>query len=450
LNVELVNTGSELMLGRVLNTHQQWLCRRLADLGRVVRRQVAVPDAGKEIREAVREALTRADLIIVTGGLGPTSDDLTRGLIAQMLGKKLMRDEAVFTHIKNYFAARKRPMPVNNDVQAMVPEGAVVLPNPNGTAPGLAMRVEDGGWSMEHGLPLIPARSLLADSQRGEGASPSSIPHPPSSRWLIMLPGPPCELRPMFDDFVVPILRREFPLEIPFVCLTLRTGGIGESAVQEKIQAPLAALVADGLEVGYCARAGQVDVRLAATGADAEKIVRAAEAVVQKNLCANIYGFDDEEIEQVVVRLLTERKKTLALAESCTGGGIASRITNVPGASTVFLGGVVAYSNEVKTKFLGVRGESLSVHGAVSEVAAREMAEGARGKFGADFAIAVTGIAGPGGGTAEKPVGTVFIALTGAFGTVVERRLNFYKRAMFKELTAQQALEMLRSRLIYA
>jgi nicotinamide-nucleotide amidase len=421
VEIELINTGSELLLGRVLNTHQQWLCRRLADLGHVVARQVAVPDTAHDIQQSVREALTRADLVMVTGGLGPTSDDITRDLIAELLGKKLVRDEAVFTHIKNYFAARQRPMPANNDVQAMVPEGATVLPNPNGTAPGLAIQI------------LANANSINENPQ-----------------WLVMLPGPPRELRPMFDDFVVPILRREFPLKVPFVCRTLRSGGIGESAVQEKIQPPLAALVADGLEIGYCARVGQVDVRLTARGADAENIVRAGEAVVQQILGANIYGFDDEEIEQVVARLLIEKRKTLALAESCTGGGIANRVTNVPGASAVFLGGVVSYANEAKEKFLGVCAKTLQQHGAVSEAVARELAEGAREKFGADFAIAVTGIAGPSGGTPDKPVGTVFIALAGAFGTVVERKLNSYEREAFKQLTAQQALELLRTKLVSA
>ena len=263
-----------------------------------------------------------------------------------------------------------------------------------------------------------------------------------------MLPGPPRELRPMFDHFVVPLLRREFPLDAPFVCRTLRTSGIAESLVQEKIERPFHQLVAAGLEVGYCARVGQVDVRLSARGADAEKIVREAEAIVQKIFSAQIYGFDDEVIEAVVVRLLTERKKTLAIAESCTGGCIAHRVTNVPGASAVFLGGFVTYSNESKQKFLGVRAETLAAHGAVSEPVAREMAEGARRQTGADFAIAVTGIAGPDGGTKEKPVGTVFIGLAGEFGTVVERKFNPYERGTFKEATAWQALEMLRVRLV--
>jgi nicotinamide-nucleotide amidase len=416
VNIEILNTGSELMLGRVLNTHQQWLCRRLADLGYSVTRQVAVPDTAHDIQSAVREALGRANLVLATGGLGPTSDDLTRDLIARLLGKKLRLDDAVLNHIRKRFAARKLVMPSINEVQALVPEGAQVLANPNGTAPGLAMKIdEDGGWKMEDGMNAGP---------------PSSILNPPSSllkRWLVMLPGPPRELRPMFNEQVVPLLRREFPLDAPFVCRTLRTSGVAESRVQEVIQTPLAALVAAGLEVGYCARVGQVDVRLSARGAGGEETVRAAEGITRQILAAQIYGVDDEEMEAVVVRLLADRGKTLAIAESCTGGGIAHRVTNVPGASAVFLAGFVTYSNESKQKFLGVRAETLAAHGAVSEV---------------------TGIAGPGGGTKDKPVGTVFIALAGASGTVVERRSNAYERETFKQLTAQQALEMLRRQIV--
>jgi nicotinamide-nucleotide amidase len=258
-----------------------------------------------------------------------------------------------------------------------------------------------------------------------------------------MLPGPPRELRPMFDTFVVPLLKREFAGET-FICRTLLTTGIGESRVQEMVEADLQPLVARGLEVGYCARPGAVDVRLVASGVAAEKLVSEAEAVVQKNLGENIFGADDEEIEQVVVKLLAQRKKTLALAESCTGGLIASRLTDVPGASEIFLGGMVSYANAAKKKFLGVRAETLATHGAVSEAVAREMAVGAREKFGADLALAVTGIAGPAGGTAEKPVGTVFIALATAQGVEVKKFLNVWDRATFKQVTATQALEWLR------
>ena len=429
MNVEIVNTGSELMLGRVLNTHQQWLCRRLADLGHVVTRQVAVADTGGEIQNAVRESLGRADLVITTGGLGPTSDDLTRELIAELLGRKLVKNPAVLAHIEKFFTQRGRPRPAKTDVETFVPEGAEVFLNSTGTAPGLAMRAaEDGEWRMENGNKLRP---------------PSSILHPPSSRWLVMLPGPPRELRPMFDASVVPLLKREFAGEI-FICRTLLTTGIGESRVQEFVEADLQPLVVRGLEVGYCARPGAVDVRLTAGGEGAEKLVGEGEAVVQRILGENIFGFDDEEIEQVVVKLLAQKKKTLALAESCTGGLVASRITDVPGASEIFLGGVVSYANSAKERFLGVRAETLRQHGAVSEAVAREMALGAREKFGSDFAVAVTGIAGPDGGTPEKPVGTVFIALASADGAEVKKFLNVWERATFKQVTATQALEWLR------
>ena len=432
MNVVIVNTGSELMLGRVLNTHQQWLCRRLADLGHVVTRQVAVADTGGEIQQAVREALGRADLIITTGGLGPTSDDLTRELIAELLGKKLVKNPDVLAHIEKFFAQRNRPRPAKTNVETFVPEGAEVFLNATGTAPGLAMEIADGSWE-------------IGD---GKHNAPSAISHLPSAsqKWLVMLPGPPRELRPMFDHQVVPLLKREFADEI-FICRTLLTTGIGESRVQEFIEADLQPLVACGLGVGYCARPGAVDVRLTAGGAGAPEIVREGEAVVQRILGANIFGFDDDEIEAVVVGLLRAKKKTLALAESCTGGLMANRITDVPGASEIFLGGVVSYANSAKEKFLDVRVETLAAHGAVSEAVAREMAVGAREKFGSDFALAVTGIAGPAGGTPEKPVGTVFIALASAAGVTVKKFHNVWDRATFKSVTATQALEWLRQTL---
>jgi nicotinamide-nucleotide amidase len=436
LNIELINTGSELMLGRVLNTHQLWLCRRLADLGYVVTRQVAVADTGRDIEQAVREALGRADLVITTGGLGPTSDDITRDLVAQLLGKRLREDAAALANIERFFVARRRTMPESTKVQALVPEGAIVLHNSHGTAPGLAMEVEDGRWKMEDG---------------GRAPGSSSILHPPSSqskRWLIMLPGPPRELRPMFNELVVPLLRRELPLQREFLCRTLRTTGIGESVVQEKINAPLAQLVAAGLEIGYCARIWQVDVRLSASGAKAANLVRDGESIVRELLAKQIFGEEDDELEAVIVRQLTKRKQTLALAESCSGGAIAHRITNVPGASAILLAGLVTYSNSAKQKFLGVSPETLEAHGAVSEAVAREMADGARRETGADFALSVTGIAGPGGGSEAKPVGTVFIGLAEAARTTVLKHFNPYDRETFKQAATNQALEMLRRALL--
>ena len=419
MNVELINTGSELMLGRILNTHQQWLCRHLADLGYVVSRQVAVADTGRDIELAVREALSRADLILTTGGLGPTSDDITRDLIAQLLGKKLSEDASIVQHIEKFFASRKRVMPASTRIQAMVPDGATVLANPHGTAPGLAMEVKPNPF-------------------RADG----------KTSWLIMLPGPPRELRPMFNDSVASLLQRELPLGGQFVCRTLRTIGMGESLVADKIEEPMRRFVERGMDLGYCARVGQVDVRLVARGDHASEMVREAEGVVREHLSKIIFGADDDELETVIVRLLTERKQTLALAESCTGGGLANRITNVPGASAVLLASLVTYANAAKEKFLGVRPETLAVHGAVSEAVAREMAEGARRATGADYALSITGIAGPGGGSEAKPVGTVFIGFASAVEAIVLKQFNPFDRETFKHVTGTQALEVLRRKLI--
>jgi nicotinamide-nucleotide amidase len=416
--IELINTGAELLLGRVLNSHQQWLGRRLADLGYPVNRQVTVADSARDIEGAVQEALARVDLVITTGGLGPTSDDLTRGVIARLLGRKLHEDEAVLAQIKNIFTQLKLRMPASTRAEALVPEGALVLPNANGTAPGLALDLQPN-----------PFRS---DGQIS---------------WLVLLPGPPRELRPMFDESVVPLLRRVFPLKEPFVCRTLRSTGLGESVVQEKISGPLESLVEAGLELAYCARPGQVDVRLAAQGANAEKLVDEGQALVRARLGDDIFGQDDDELAAIVIHLLAERRQTLAVAESCTGGCLAHQLTNVPGASAVFLSGFITYSNETKQKFLGVKASTLEQHGAVSEAVACEMAEGARRANSADYALAVTGIAGPSGGTPQKPVGTVFIALASTGQTQVWRKQNPWDRITFKEVTARQALNELWLRL---
>ena len=223
MRVEIINTGSELLLGRLLNSHQQWLCRRLADHGYPVDCQIAVPDTGTAIRDAVREVMERADLIIVTGGLGPTSDDLTRDYIAGLLGKKLVKDSAIVERIRGFFTARRRTMPVNAHVQALVPEGGIVLHNAHGTAPGLALETPRGGL-------------------------------------LILLPGPPRELHPMFDEQAMPLIKQRFPHDSPFVCRTVRTSGLGESFVEERISGLLKPFVESGMDLGYCAQIGRAHV----------------------------------------------------------------------------------------------------------------------------------------------------------------------------------------------
>ena len=412
--VELLNTGSELMLGRVLNTHQQWICRRLADLGRPCTRQTAIPDTGTAIRDATREALERADWVITTGGLGPTSDDITRDYIAQLLGRRLVLDVTALENIRGFFAARNRPMPASVEIQAQVPEGAIVLHNHHGTAPGLALRVEPGRF-------------------RAEGS------------WLVMLPGPPRELRPMFDRQVVPLLQEWAPNSETYRCLTLRTCGLGESWVEERLAPVLPPLFARGLEIGYCARTGEVDIRLVARGGQAESLVQEAEAETLRLLGDHVFGRDDEQLEEVIVRNMTARGVRLALAESCTGGYVAHRITNVPGASAVVWGGWITYDNGAKTQELGVSPAMLEEHGAVSEPCAQAMAEGALAHSPATHALAITGIAGPGGGSDQKPVGTVFVALAIRGSTTrVRRFFNPFDRETFKYVTSQQALEMLR------
>ena len=418
--VELINTGNELMLGRVLNTHQQWICSQLADAGYTVTRQIAVSDRADEIQAAVREALCRADLVITTGGLGPTSDDCTRDAIARLIDRPLREDAAVLKQGASFFALRNRPMPSITRVEAQVPEGATVFINRHGTAPGLAMEIPDGKFR-QSGRPT----------------------------WLIMRPGPPRELKPMFSEDALPWIRRVLPLKETLVCRTVRTNGIGESVVQERITPLMQSFVKRGLELGYCARPGQVDVRFVARGGDAVALVEDAITAFRAELEEFIYGADDDLIEQVVVGLLRSQGKTLAVAESCTGGRIANRVTNVPGASEIFNGGFVTYSNEMKVDSLGVNPSSIAQHGAVSEAVAREMAEGARVRARSDYALSVTGIAGPGGGSVEKPVGTVYIGIASANATDAVKFFNPWDRLTFKEVTAQQALNLLRKHLLH-
>jgi len=274
-------------------------------------------------------------------------------------------------------------------------------------------------------------------------ASPNPFRPEGKRSWLVMLPGPPRELRPMFDQEVLPWMSREFPRETEFVCRTLKTAGIGESNMEELISAPLQHLTEGGMDLGFCARVGEVDVRFVARGTDAAAVVTEAEAITRRLAGDAVFGEQDEVLEGVVVRALTQRGQTLALAESCTGGHIAHRITNIPGASAVFLAGYVTYANAAKARTLGVREESLREFGAVSEAVAREMAEGARRVSGSDWALSVTGIAGPSGGTLDKPVGTVWMALAGPDGTEAVQRLNRFDRETFKFTTSQQALHLL-------
>jgi nicotinamide-nucleotide amidase len=406
MRVEIINTGTELLLGRVTNTHLGFLAQSLLGLGLRVERQVTVPD-GVAITEALTEAMARAELIIVTGGLGPTSDDITRDAAAETFGRKLIFHPEILAGIAAKFAKRNIAMNDLQRPQALVPEGGVVLDNPAGTAPGLILENE--------------------------------------KTVAVLLPGPPGELRPMWIDEALPWLRKKFAHALaPVNEATLRILGLGETRVQILVEDEVKAL---GLvEVGYCARPGEVDLRLIAPD---ENLVRKAAALARGKLGDAIYAEGSETMEQVVVRLARAAGKSVATAESCTGGLVASRITNVPGSSEMFRYGWVTYANEAKTTELGVPAALLEKHGAVSAEVAQAMAEGALRRSGADLAVAVTGIAGPTGGTPKKPVGFVYFALTAKNGKtqIVERTLSPV-RETFKYMASQIALDLVRRALV--
>lgn len=407
MRVEILNTGTELMLGHVVNKHLASIAEALFPLGLRVQRQMTVPD-GDAIRDALHDTFQRADVVFVTGGLGPTTDDLTREIVADLLGLELQHDEAIWRAIQERFKRRGIPWSERVKLQALRPRDASVLPNPNGTAPGL------------HLPPLaVP------------GVPDASTPR------IFLLPGPPRELLPMLKDHVVPILKALLPGGAVHEMRSCRIAGLGESLVEERVGADLLAL---GLEVGYCARPGEVDLRLIG---DPETLAKAGRIIAEK-LGDFIFTHDTRPLERVVIESLTAAGRTVAVAESCTGGFIANALTDVPGASRVFLAGYVTYANEAKASALGVDPALIAKHGAVSAPVARAMAGGAASAAGSHFALATTGIAGPDGGTPEKPVGTVFVALAESGSeTLVQRHRFATDRGTFKHLVAQTAMDLL-------
>lgn len=410
MTVELLNTGSELLLGEVVNTSAAWLGKQIFPLGLRLSRQTTLPD-GPAIRQGLIEAAVRCDVLFVTGGLGPTTDDITREVTAELCARPLRSDASVRASIEQRLAARGIPLRERMLRQTMVPEGATVLPNANGTAPGL----------------YIPAAPHVA----------GGLPH------IFLLPGPPRELQPMFANHALPILREIAGGIEARECRIYRVVGIGESEVEERIGL---SLEKDGrFEVGYCARPSEVDFRLIGRPGDLDAVEPSVLAAVGTHLVST----SGEDLETWIVGALARRKLTVATAESCTGGLVANRITNVPGSSDVFREGFVTYSNEAKARLLGVHPALIKKHGAVSEPVAAAMAAGACERANADFALSLTGIAGPGGGTPKKPVGLVFIGLAQRGGETQVSRCNFPSdRLTFKQLASQRALDLLRRRLL--
>lgn len=407
----IISIGAELTLGQTVDTNSAWLARRLAGLGVRATRHVTVSDERGDICRVLREAASAADVVLVTGGLGPTDDDLTREALADAMGEPLELDAASLERIRAFFAARGREMPERNASQAMRPRGSRALENPVGTAPGI--------------------RAMLG------------------GRPVYVMPGVPYEMEVMFDGHVAGEIGAAARGRV-IASETLLTYGLGESVVGERI----ADLMRRGRnpEVGTTAQHGVIGIRINAEAesvAEAERLIAADEAELRRRLGPIVFGRGEDTLASVTGRLLVERGATVTTAESCTGGLIGKMLTDVAGSSAYFVGGAVTYSNAAKTSVLGVAEELIAGHGAVSDAVARAMARGARRVFAADYALAVTGVAGPGGGTAEKPVGLVYAALADGRGERCVRLLvgAEFPRWVIRHRAACAAINLLRERL---
>jgi len=414
MHTEIICIGSELLLGTV-NTNGPYITEKLATIGIKVNRAISVGDERKELENVLTESIKRSDILIITGGLGPTFDDITRDAVSKVLNKKLIFDKEVMSSIATYFAKLNKQMPKVNDRQAYILEGAKAIENTVGTAPGQ----------------IIVLKNKL----------------------IFLLPGPPRELKPMVEKILIPYLRKNRGQGILKV-KTLHTIGMPESLVEEKIRDIVELerkLEEGGIEFSILAHVTGIDIKIKVYGTD-EMLVDQTISNIKKEfygaLKENIYGEDNQTMESVIGELLIRKRKTLAVAESCTGGLLANRITNVSGSSTYFIEGAVTYSNESKMRVLGVKEETLKQFGAVSEQTATEMAAGIKKTSGADYGISTTGIAGPQPSSTGKPIGLVFIALVSNDKQIVQQ-FNFAgSRIDIKTKISTAALDMLRRNLI--
>jgi nicotinamide-nucleotide amidase len=412
VRLELVTIGDELLLGFTVDTNAAYMARELAGIGVEIVRRATCGDEPEAIAEAVGDALRRTGAVITTGGLGPTSDDRTKESIAALFGRGMRLDEEILRRLEERWAARfKQPLPAPNRQQAMVPEGAEVLTNRHGSAPGIWLE-DDAG------------------------------------RWVAMLPGVPREMRGMLGDELIPRLTTRLGATAVVRSATLRTTGIAESLLAEQLGN--VARGVDGLPLAYLPGHDGVDLRLTARGLPADAAERALDtgiAALREKTGRFAYATGSEDLAEVVLDLCRARGLTIATGESCTGGMLGERLTAIPGSSDVVVGGIIAYSNEIKTALLGVHADLIATHGAVSEPVARAMAEGARDRLGASIGVGITGIAGPGGATPGKPVGTVDLAIAGPWPTEARRVQLIGDREEIRYRASQGALNMIRLRL---
>lgn len=407
-NAEILSSGTEIMNGIILDTNSQFLCRALRQLHIACTRIVSLPDDRESMMEYARMALRRCDLLIVTGGLGPTEDDMSMEAIASAFSLPLCEDEGCLEHIKAYFASRSGTIPPANFKQALLPEGALRLPNPNGTACGAFYSVFYEG----------------------------------KNRWIIMLPGPPHEMQPMFEKSIIPLLSDHGAHAV--LAQSLRCYGIGESALMEKIEDLLH--LDPAVQITSYVGQGEILLRVESSRTEegAAESFNEILSALKERLGHLIFDLGDRHLEEVLVDELKERRLKLFGAESCTGGMISSRIAAVAGASEVFKGALVSYREEIKSSCLGVREEVLKNEGAVSAACAVAMAEGARRLSGSDLAYAVTGYAGPGGGDEKNPMGSVYFALSDAEKTLVMRKQYRGSRQRVREQATAYVLNACR------
>lgn len=387
MNSEIICVGTELLLGDIVNTNAADIARGLAHLGINVYHHAVVGDNPQRLRECLKEAFSRSDIVLLTGGLGPTYDDLTKETVAAHFNRKLVMHEESLATLEGFFKRVGREMTDNNRKQAMMPEGCIVLQNPNGTAPGCIIEGEDG-------------------------------------KIAVMMPGPPREMRPMFDGPVTDYFQRRFGGDGLLVSRVINFFGVGESQIEDRLRDML--INATNPTIAPYAKTGECQLRVTARAATEQEAYALIDPVVEQIMAVypdEIYGLDYHTINEAVVDVLTQKKLTLACAESCTGGLVAQRIVALSGASAMFLGGVVAYSNALKEAALGVCEETLAAHGAVSRECALQMARGVKRLTGADIGVSTTGVAGPNGGTERAPVGRVYVAVAYAGGEEV-RELN--------------------------
>lgn len=409
MKIELITIGDELLLGFTIDTNAAHLARALADIGVQIERRTTVGDTAEEIGAAVREALDRTGAVITTGGLGPTSDDLTKASIATLFGRGMRFDEEHWAWMAERWRTRfQREIPEANRQQAMIPDGATKLRNNHGSAPGI--------W---------------LDDERG--------------RWVAMLPGVPREMRGMLADTLLPMLRERVTGDRVVRSRTLRTTGVPESLIAGRVGA-IDGGVGD-VALAYLPNVDGVDLRVTVRGASSAEADRRLDGAVRRLRDAfprEIYGEGDADLAAVVLELCRARGLRLAVGESCTGGMLGARVTRIPGSSDVFAGGVIAYANEIKTSLLGVAADLIRAHGAVSEEVARAMASGARARTGAEIGVGITGIAGPDGGTPEKPVGTVWIAADVRGDARAALLHSWGDREEVRQRAAQAALNLVR------